>query len=101
MPPPSIRIYLYAVKMRFPISNMNQLEIDHSRDSEILAMMRDIYPDLSEDQLIEAKENLERYLKLAWRIADRILRESEEAPFDSAPDNSYDKDQRSKTHLHH
>jgi hypothetical protein len=67
----------------------SQLEIDHDNDSEVLAMMRNMYPMFQDAQLIEAKENLERYLKLAWRIADRITSESGSA-FDSSPNNSYD-----------
>jgi hypothetical protein len=34
--------------------------------------IRDLYPHLSEDQLKEAEENLERYLELVLRIYERI-----------------------------
>jgi hypothetical protein len=84
--------------MHYASNTPSELEIDHTRDPEIIAMMREIYPALNEEQLSEAKENLERYLKLAWRIAERIVRESEKASFDSTPNNSYDMGQRSNKH---
>jgi len=87
--------------MRFPIQDLSQLEIDPQKDSETLAMMRSIYPALNDEQLSEAKDSLERYLKLAWRIAERIVRESEKPSFDSTVESSYDTHQRSKTHPHH
>lgn len=89
-PPPEKSNFIYSSRMPFAIRDLNQLEIDHSKDSEILAMMRKMYPALGDQQLIEAKENLERYLKLAWRIADRIVKDSEKPPFDNTADNPYD-----------
>jgi Tfp pilus assembly protein PilF len=80
---------------------LSEFEIDHTRDPEILTMMREIYPALNEQELNEAKENLERYLKLAWRIAERIVRESEKASFDSTLNNSYDDTKVDNTHPHH
>jgi len=84
--------------MHYADKSLTELEIDHTRDSEIIAMMREIYPALNEEQLSEAKDNLERYLKLAWRIAERIVRKSEKTPFDSTSNNSYDMTQRSSKH---
>jgi hypothetical protein len=34
--------------------------------------IRDLYPDLDDEQLKEAEENLQRYLELTLRIYDRI-----------------------------
>lgn len=34
----------------------------------MLDALRKLYPDFSDDELIEVKENLERYLLLAWEI---------------------------------
>jgi len=34
--------------------------------------IRDLYPDLNDEQLKEAEENLERYLELTLRTYDRI-----------------------------
>jgi hypothetical protein len=34
--------------------------------------IRDLYPDLDDEQLKEAEENLERYLELTLRIYNRI-----------------------------
>jgi len=88
--------------MQYAHNSLSELEIDHTRDPEILAMMQEIYSALNEQELNEAKENLERYLKLAWRIAERIMRESEKASLDSTSNSSYDMTQRSKnTHSHH
>lgn len=75
--------------------NPNQffsIEFDSKRDPEILAMMRKIYPALSEEQLVEAKSNLESYLKLAWKIAVRIEQEPQTGAFDNVSNNSYDPD---------
>ncbi len=35
--------------------------------------IRDLYPDLNEEQLKEAEDNLERYLDLVLRIYERIV----------------------------
>lgn len=75
------------------------LDFDSKRDAEILAMMKTIYPALNEEQLIEAKENLESYLKLAWRIAERLEREAEASAFDNDPNTSYDTEQRSNPNI--
>jgi len=80
--------------MQYAHNSLSELEIDHTRGPEILAMMQEIYSALNEQELNEAKENLERYLKLAWRIAERIMRESEKASFDSTSNSSYDMTQK-------
>lgn len=82
--------------MQFSEHDLSDLEFDRSRDQEVLEMMRKIYPVLNEQQLIEAKENLERYLKLAWKIAERIVQESVNTSFDKPSNYSYDTQQRSK-----
>jgi len=33
---------------------------------------RDLYPDLSEEELVEAEHNIERYIKLIVRICERL-----------------------------
>jgi len=41
-------------------------------------MMRKIYLQLNEEELLEAKENLESYLRTALEIAQRQIREEDE-----------------------
>ena len=41
------------------------------------ATIRDLYPCLTDEQLKEAEENLERYLELALRMYDRIRSDPE------------------------
>jgi hypothetical protein len=43
-----------------------------------LAPLRKLYPNLSEEQLMEAKENLKAYLLLAWEIFDSDGEEKDE-----------------------
>lgn len=59
-------------------------------DSQILALMRKLYPTATEEQLIEGKQNLEEYVETAWKIAERMERESRGGDFDSGQQNSYD-----------
>ncbi len=35
------------------------------------ASLRDFYPHLTDEELKEAEENLQRYLELVWRIYER------------------------------
>jgi hypothetical protein len=46
-----------------------------------LAALKAIYPDLSEEDLALAKENLDRYLVLAWEISEdsRLTRGNHES----------------------
>jgi len=37
--------------------------------------IRDLYSHLSEDELLEAEENIDRYLEVVWRIYERLERE--------------------------
>jgi hypothetical protein len=47
----------------------------------------DLYPDLNEEELLEAEENLDRYLELALRIFSRVKSNPEEyARFKSLTD---------------
>ena len=41
-------------------------------DDETTALFRAAYPDLNDAELIEAQENIDRYLSLIIRIHDRI-----------------------------
>ena len=38
-------------------------------------VIRDLYPDLSEDQLKEVEETLHNYAAIAWRVFERLERE--------------------------
>ena len=69
----------------------NKIE-DGDYDSEILALMRKLYPNATEQQLIEGKRNLEEYVDTAWRIAERLERDAHDSFFDTATKNSYDDD---------
>lgn len=40
--------------------------------------IRDLYPNLSEKELKEAEENLDAYIKVAWRIYERIRQDPKE-----------------------
>lgn len=57
---------------------------------EDLLLLRRIYPHLTRQQLLEAKENLDRYFALAVRICLRLEREKPGSDFDMTPKNSYD-----------
>ncbi len=37
--------------------------------------MRDLFPNLSEDQLKEVEETLHNYAAIAWRVCERLERE--------------------------
>jgi hypothetical protein len=47
----------------------------HHKDREIT--IRDLYPNLNEEQLREAEENLRRYLETAWEMYERIKADPE------------------------
>lgn len=64
-----------------------------SRDSQEqlqddLVMLHRIYPNLNREQLLEAKENLDRYFDLAVRIFLRLEREENKESFDTTAENS-------------
>ena len=40
--------------------------------------LRDLFPDLSEEQLKEVEETFHGYLEIAWRIYERLERERPE-----------------------
>lgn len=44
---------------------------------KVAPSVRDLYPHLSEEELHEAEENLDRYLELILRIYERIERDPE------------------------
>lgn len=56
--------------------------------------IRDLYPELTEEQLKEAEENLHRYLEIAWRIYQRLKQERPEI-FDKRTRPTYDVRNRS------
>ena len=53
-----------------------------------LVLLHRVYPNLNREQLLEAKENLDRYFDLAVRIFLRLEREKTNKPFDSSSKNS-------------
>lgn len=71
------RLFLQAIfcfDSRYMEMFRDQTE-DEIRDDLIL--LHHIYPDLTRDQLLEAKENLDRYFNLAVRIFLREQQQSE------------------------
>ncbi len=47
--------------------------------------LRALYPDLTDDELMEAKENLDRYILLAWEIMEDRERSVHESIDGSRP----------------
>ena len=60
------------------LGNMEQKKLKNKEELTI----RDLYPDLSEEELKIAEENLERYLELVVRIFKRIEAEKKSRPPD-------------------
>ena len=86
-----------VVGMAFQRDQINEQPEELAYDSRVLAMLRNLYPDATDQELIEGKQNLEDYLDLAWGIAERLEREDHTRPFDSMSENSYDE---SKGRIH-
>lgn len=59
---------------------------------EDLILLHRIYPNLNRQQLLEAKENLDRYFDLAVRIFLRLEREEASRELDPSKKTSYDPD---------
>ena len=57
-----------------------------------LVLLHRIYPNLNREQLLEAKEHLDRYFDLAVRIFLRLEREEDSGMLDQPKENSYDPD---------
>jgi len=58
-------------------------------DSEAAVTIRELYPELDDEQLKKAEENLERYLELAMRIYERIRNDPDAyAQFKALTDSS-------------
>lgn len=53
-----------------------------------LILLHRIYPNLNRKQLLEAKENLDRYFDLAVRIFLRLEREQQQTAFDTFKEKS-------------
>ncbi len=49
-------------------------------DPEILASLRKLYPDLTDEELVLADDNLTRYVALVLRIFERINPQDEDLP---------------------
>lgn len=57
-------------------------------DEELLAQLKTLYPTLSPEELLLAKENLERYLLLAWEIYEELERNPRATLTPSFPSSS-------------
>ena len=68
---------------------------------EDLILLHRIYPNLNRQQLLEAKENLDRYFDLAVRIFLRLEREEVSRELDPAKENSYDPNTKVDSPTHH
>ena len=68
---------------------------------EDLILLHRIYPNLTRQQLFEAKENLDRYFDLAVRIFLRLEREAAAHELDPSKENSYDPDTKVDSPTHH
>jgi hypothetical protein len=66
-----------------------------------LALLHRIYPNLSREQLLEAKENLDRYFDLAVRIFLRLKREEAARMLDQPSKNSYAQDIKVDPPIYH
>lgn len=67
-------------------------ESSQEQIQEDLILLHRIYPNLNRQQLLEAKENLDRYFDLAVRIFLRLEREEVAHELDPDKENSYDPD---------
>jgi hypothetical protein len=68
---------------------------------EGLVLLHRIYPNLNRQQLVEAKENLDRYFDLAARIFLRLEREEASRLLDASNENFYDPDTKVDSPNHH
>jgi hypothetical protein len=73
--------------MLYPLAEDSQEQIQ-----ENLVLLHRIYPNLNREQLLEAKEHLDRYFDLAVRIFLRLEREEALGMLDQPKENSYDPD---------
>ena len=53
-----------------------------------LVLLHRVYPNLNREQLLEAKENLDRYFDLAVRVFLRLEREQNSSAVDTQSENS-------------
>jgi len=65
-------------------------ESSQEQIQEDLILLHRIYPNLNRQQLLEAKEHLDRYFDLAVRIFLRLEREEASGMLDQPKENSYD-----------
>lgn len=68
---------------------------------EDLILLHRIYPNLNRQQLLEAKENLDRYFIRAVRMFLRLKSEEAVSRFDMAAENSYDPVTKVDSPTHH
>lgn len=61
--------------MKFDLELLNRLVLRHHDSAEIVAKMRQLYPKATDDELQQGHENLKSYLRLAFKIARRLLTE--------------------------
>jgi len=53
-----------------------------------MAKLKTLYPDLSAEDLLLAKDALDRYLLLAWEIYEDLRGSEDQSIFDSSPPRS-------------
>jgi hypothetical protein len=55
--------------------------------NEELETLKALYPNLSPEELVVARDNLDRYLSLAWEIVEESQRFSRGEPSESSPED--------------
>lgn len=59
-----------------PENNINKTDFERSEPLKRKITIADLYPDLSSEEQAEAEYNLKRYVRLIWRIFERVNREN-------------------------
>jgi hypothetical protein len=91
-----VALFLMLSGMFYPNREDSQEQLQ-----EDLILLHEIYPSLNREQLLEAKENLDRYFDLAVRIFLRLEREGASRPLDPSKENPYDPDTKVDSPTHH
>lgn len=74
------------------------MEKERSTEKSVTTL-KDLYPYLTDKQIKEAEENLERYLEVILRIYRRIHTDQENLRFDSLIKSYYDGSRKVESHL--
>lgn len=103
--PPVIHLFTASWKHGFSVCSQGMYyakpEQTQEQIQEDLILLHRIYPKLNRQQLLEAKENLDRYFDLAVRIFLRLEREEAARKLDPSIENSYDPDTKVDSPTHH